>query len=123
MDEQGLGPSCEFGRRIKIPALAAVAISRAAAQSQSLVRQHTGEQLEAMPRTVPHAPGTHSGGLLSGVLQANKFDTIGIDMTVADDAPHRYRPAGIWRRELHGNLITDQQIGREKYLHATAIQF
>ena len=58
---------------------------------------------------------------LSGIVVANEFDTIGIEMTVADDALQRYRPAGIGRRELHGNSIADQQIGREKYLHSTAI--
>jgi hypothetical protein len=67
--------------------------------------------------------GAHRSGLLSGILGADEFDTIGIDMTAPDDALHHYRLAGIWRRELHGNLITDQQISREKYLHATAIQF
>jgi hypothetical protein len=73
--------------------------------------------------TLWHLDSTRAGGLLGGVLIADKFDTIGIDMTVPDDALHCYRLAGIWRRELHGNLITDQKFGREKYLHAAAIQF
>lgn len=60
------------------------------------------------------------GRPLGGVSVLNEFDAIGKDMTVADDALHHYRLAGVGRRELHGNLITDMQIGRKKYRHPTA---